>query len=230
MRQCGLYRLARRFTNVFPLRLFNQVFRRRAQFLRTSRLLNSNVGALDARIYTGLAWMASAATNLPNLAPIASAFSHVCSIRRHGSRQVVNSSHMKELKFCSTKDQPLRESVDPRLAGQCANAHGAKSRTQDALFRNSAIILVRKSVYSTGSGDDARDRNSVGCVNRPRRHAIADPHGPESTNEVRCRSRLRNKITIRTPLLYRRSIDLFAGCCAIFGTVRGGSVGVGAEE
>lgn len=131
MRQCGLYGLARWFTNVFPLRLFDQIFRRRAQFLRTSRLLNSNVSALDARIRTSLAWMASAATNLPNLAPIASAFGHVCSIRRHGSRQVVESSHMRELKFCSTKDQPLRESLDRRLAGQCANAHGAKrSRTR----------------------------------------------------------------------------------------------------
>lgn len=113
MRQCRLYRLTRRFTNVFPLSLFNQVFRRRAQFLRTSRLLDSNVCALDARICTGLAWMASAATNLPNLAPITSAFGHVNPVRRHSSHRAVNSSHMKELKFCSTKDRPLRESVDP---------------------------------------------------------------------------------------------------------------------
>lgn len=133
---------------------------------------------------------------------------------------------MKELKFCSTKDQPLRESVDPAFAGQCANAHGAKrSRTQDAFSRNSAIIPGRpgfSAVYSTGFGDDARDRNSVGCVNRPRRHAIADPHGRESTIEVRVGrgSRTRNYLD---SLVYREYMDLFADCCRGCGTVRGGS-------
>lgn len=73
--------------------------------------------------------------------------------------------------------------------------------------------------------------------------ALIDPGGtPSQTHmgqnrlviEVRCRPRLRNEITIRTPLVYRGYIDLvrwLLGCCrGPFGTVRGGSVEVGAEE
>jgi hypothetical protein len=58
------------------LRLLNEVLCRRAQTLRTPRLLNANISAFDARIGAGLAWLAASTTDLANLARVTGTFSH----------------------------------------------------------------------------------------------------------------------------------------------------------
>ena len=59
------------------LRLLDEILCRRAQTLRTSRLLNANVSASDARVGTGHAWLAASATDLADLAPVTGTFGHV---------------------------------------------------------------------------------------------------------------------------------------------------------
>ena len=46
-------------------------------------MLDSNIGALKARIRTGLARVTTAATNLSDLASIASPLGHICSVGIH---------------------------------------------------------------------------------------------------------------------------------------------------
>ena len=58
-------------------------------------MLNSNIGALKARIRTGLARVTTAATNLSDLASIASPLGHICSVGGH----VDNSKYIRRTRI-----------------------------------------------------------------------------------------------------------------------------------
>lgn len=80
---CLSHRRVQRIVILSFLGLFDQVRRSRAQSLRASLLLDTNVGALDASIGASFARMPATAANLANLAPIASSLGHVCAARGH---------------------------------------------------------------------------------------------------------------------------------------------------
>lgn len=61
------------------LSLVYKVLCRCAQLLRTTRLLDPNVGTLDACIEAGPAWLATTAANLPNLTSVACFLGYTCS-------------------------------------------------------------------------------------------------------------------------------------------------------
>ena len=58
-------------------------------------MLYSNIGALKTRIRTGLARVTTAATNLSDLASIASPLGHICSVGGH----VDNSKYIRRTRI-----------------------------------------------------------------------------------------------------------------------------------
>lgn len=66
--------------------------------------------------------------------------------------------------------------IPETFAGQCANLASSQEEPDTRrIVPKFCHNAFKEIVHSTASGDEAGDRNSVGCVNRPRRHAIADP-------------------------------------------------------
>lgn len=87
-------------------------------------MLNSNIGALKARIRTGLARVTTAAANLADLASIASPFGHVCSVGRHvyDSKKHTQNTHRRFYSFLEAVGTSESKRREPLIS---SNACGA---------------------------------------------------------------------------------------------------------